>query len=345
MRKNKFLKAVVFAIAGIPFNAISIHAQVPAAPLTLRRTILLSEVTGKFDHFAIDEEGDRLFAAAEGSHAVEIIDLATGKIAQSLSGLGKPHGLAWVAASGSLYVTDGALAELRVYKGKPLALAGTIKLSDDADDVVYDSADRLLFVGHGGGADQAKVAVVDTDHFVLISNLAVATHPEGLDLDPNNRRVFVNIADSSEVAVISSAAGSIMTHWRVSTAADNVPLAFDGDHQLLFVACRAPGTLVALDVVTGKEVASRPAAGKADDLFYDSALRRVYLISGTGEVDSFQVEDARTLRPLEVLRTAPGAKTALFVPSQKLLYVGVPAIGAGPAEIRVYSTSGTGAAQ
>ena len=106
-----------------------------------------------------------------------------------------------------------------------------------------------------------------------------------------------------------------------------------------------PGLLVALDVVTGKEVASRPAAGKADDLFYDSALRRVYLISGTGEVDSFQVEDARTLRPLEVLRTAPGAKTALFVPSQKLLYVGVPAIGAGPAEIRVYSTSGTGAAQ
>ena len=118
LRKNKFLKAVVFAIAGIPFNAISIHAQVPAAPLTLRRTILLSEVTGKFDHFAIDEEGDRLFAAAEGSHAVEIIDLATGKIAQTLSGLGKPHGLAWVAASGSLYVTDGALAELRVYKGK-----------------------------------------------------------------------------------------------------------------------------------------------------------------------------------------------------------------------------------
>ena len=39
-----------------------------------------------------------------------------------------------------------------------------------------------------------------------------------------------------------------------------------------------------------------------------------------------------------LLHTAPGAKTALFVPAQNLLYVGVPATGAQPAQIRVFAT-------
>ena len=83
-------------------------------------------------------------------------------------------------------------------KGKPLALAGNIKLSDDADDMVYDEARHLLFVGHGGkdAANPANVAVVNTATFALKANVAVAAHPEGLAVDPQSGRVFANIADS-----------------------------------------------------------------------------------------------------------------------------------------------------
>jgi 4-phytase/acid phosphatase len=309
-------------------------------PLTLQQTIPLPGVAGKFDHLAIDAEGNRLFIAATGNHSVEVIDLKTDKVQQSITGLGKPHGLAWVAATGSLYVADGALGELRVYKGQPLALAGKIKLSDDADDMVFDEANHLLFVGHGGSdaANPAKVAVVDTAHFSLVANRSVATHPEALDIDPQGWRVFANVAESNEVAVIGTATKSITAHWKLTKAAHNVPMAFDREHQLLYVACRTPGTVVALDAVTGKEIASQPTAGGADDLFYDPALRRVYVISGAGEVDAYQVDEAKSLRPLAVLYTAAGAKTALFVPAQSLLYVGVPGTGDHPAEIRVYST-------
>lgn len=314
-------------------------AQMKTA-LTLKRTIVLSGVTGKFDHFAIDEKGGRLFAAAEGSHSVAIINLTAGKVVQSLQGLTKPHGLVWVPATHRLYVSDGARAELKVYTGAPLTLAGTMKLSDDADDMVFDDVNHLLFVGHGGSdaANPARIAVVNTDHFTLVANLAVDTHPEALAIDPQTRRVFANIADSNEVAVIAADGRSVTARWKLTKAADNVPLAFDREHQLLYVACRTPGTLLALDAATGKEVASQPAAGKADDLFYDAALRRVYVISGAGEVDIYQVEETRSLRPLDVLHTAVGAKTALFVPSQRLLYVGIPGTAESAAEIRVYST-------
>ncbi len=321
-------------------GAVAANAQSPAA-LTLRQTIPLPGVSGKFDHFAVDLAGQRLFAAATGNHSVEVINLKTGELTQSIGALGKPHGLAWVEGTGSLYVADGALGELRVYKGNPLSLSGTIELSDDADDMVYNAADHLLFVGHGGSdaAHPARVAVVDTAPFSLVASLAVATHPEALDIDPESRRVFANIAESSEVAVIGANSKAITAHWKLTKAADNVPLAFDGEHRLLFVACRTPGTLIAMDAASGKEVASLGSADGADDLFYDAALRRVYLISGAGEVDTYQVDATKALHPLGVLHTTPGAKTALFVPSQKLLYVGVPGAGDRAAEIRVYSST------
>jgi YVTN family beta-propeller protein len=329
---------ILFTLCLLVCNILS-NAQ-SATSFKLNRVISLPSTSGKFDHLAIDVAGNRLFIAATTSHSVEVIDLKTNKIEQSITGLGKPHGLAWVASSGSLYVADGALGELRVYRGTPLALVGTIKLSDDADDMVYDAAHHLLFVGHGGSdaANPARIAVIDTKRFHLLNNLSVSTHPEALEIDSANKRVFANISESNEVVVIDTATKTINSHWKLTKAADNVPLAYDSEDKLLFIACRKPGTLIVMDAVTGKEVASLPAAGGADDLFYDPAMRRVYVICGSGEIDAYQIDEAKDLHALEVLPTAAGAKTALFVPANHMLYVGVPGVNEHPEEIRVYSS-------
>jgi DNA-binding beta-propeller fold protein YncE len=333
------MKRILVAFASTSLCAMPANAQ-SMPPLTLHQTIALPGVVGKFDHFAIDLLGGRLFAAATGNHSVEVIDLKSGKVAQSIPGLGKPHGLAWVESTGSLYVADGSLAELRVYNGAPLKLAGTIKLSDDADDMVYDETHRVLYVGHGGGSAAApgRVAVVDAEKFALIANLPVATHPEALDMDASGRRIFANIADASEIVVIDGVTNTIAAHWKLSKATNNVPMAYDGGRQKLYVACRNPATLLALDADSGAEL-SRVATGEgADDLFYDAALGRVYVISGAGEVDAFDVS-GQTIKAIGMTRTQPGAKTALFVPTESALYLGVPAAGGKLAEIRVYSTA------
>ena len=50
-----------------------------SAPLKLTQTIPLPGVKGRFDHFAIDSKGNRLFVAALGNNTLEVIDLAAGK--------------------------------------------------------------------------------------------------------------------------------------------------------------------------------------------------------------------------------------------------------------------------
>ena len=336
----------LFAIVVISFAALAQTGQSELPPLQIVKTIPLPGITGKFDHFTIDIAGERLFAAATGNHSVEVINLVSGMVEQSITGLGKPHGLAWIAYTHSLYVADGSRAELRCYQGSPLKLIATLKLSDDADDMVYNEVNHLLFVGHGGSdaASPARIAVVDTDIFGLKANIPVATHPEALDIDVEGQRVFANIADSSEVVLLDGAGKAVTSSWKLTKASDNVPLAYDAEHRVLYVACRKPASLIAIDATSGKELSGAPIGQGADDLFYDSALHRVYIISGAGEVDAFQVDSSGGLHSLGIIHTAAGAKTALFVPSQSLLYVGVPGIDGHPAEIRVYATAPKGAA-
>jgi DNA-binding beta-propeller fold protein YncE len=320
------------------FGTCAVEAQ-SASPLTLQRTFELPAGTGKFDHFAIDLKADRLFLAATGNHSVEVLDLGSGKVVESVSALGKPHGLAWIAAASRLYAADGAQGDLKIFEGSPLRQAKSIKLSDDADDMVFDAKTGLLYAGHGGdAANPARIAVIDTASQSLLADLPVGAHPEGLEIDADTDRIFANIADAAEIAVIDGATHMQSATWKLTRAKDNVPLAYDEEHQVLFVACRTPARLLVLDGHSGKELADLPADAGADDLFYDAELRRVYLIAGSGAVDVYEIDASKTVKAVGATRTSPGAKTGLLVPSQHTLYVGAAANGSKQAAILAYST-------
>src|SRR6266545_8126177 len=66
--------------------------------LKLTHTIPLNGVQGRFDHFAIDAKGQRLFVAALGTNSLEGVDVAAGKHLKSIAGLHKPTGVLYLAA-------------------------------------------------------------------------------------------------------------------------------------------------------------------------------------------------------------------------------------------------------
>jgi len=329
-------------VASILFLSLGAHTGQSQAtsPLTLQRTIPLPTGTGKFDHFAVDLDANRLFIAATGNRSVEVLDLNSDKVTASLTGLGKPHGLAWIHSTSRLYAADGSQANLKMFEGSPLNQTKFITLSDDADDMVYDAKSKLLYVGHGGSdaANPARIAVIDTTNETLVTNLPIAAHPEGLEIDNAKDRIFVNVADAAEVVVIGGSTHTQIAIWKLTRAKDNVPLAYDEEHQILFVGCRTPARLLVLDATSGKELADLPSEAGADDLFYDPELHRVYLIAGSGAINVYEIDASKTVRAVGVTRTSAGAKTGLLVPSQHSLFIGAPATGSKQAEILLYST-------
>lgn len=323
--------AALFVLLAIPI------AGAQSAPLSVQKTISLPGVTGKFDHFAYDSDSQRLFAAATGNHTVEVIDVPAGKVLQEITGLRKPHGVAWVPEENRLFVADGALAALNVYEGTPFKLIATLPLSDDADDMVYDEATKLLYVGHGGSKQAApgKVAVVDTVKLAIIGDLPMQAHPEAMEIDPVSHRVFVNVADAAEVSVIDAGSRSVTARWPLSSAKDNVPLAFVPESHALLLGCRTPATAVLLNATDGKELASTASSSGADDLFYDETTHHAYLIAGGGAVDVLEIKTGK-ITSIGKIETAAGAKTGLWVPKLHELFVGLPSTDGHPSQIRIF---------
>ena len=87
------------------------------ASLKLTHTIPLNGVQGRFDHFAIDAKGQRLFVAALGNNSLEVIDLAAGKRFQSVPGMSKPTGVLYLPEAKQVLVANGDDGTLKVLDG------------------------------------------------------------------------------------------------------------------------------------------------------------------------------------------------------------------------------------
>jgi hypothetical protein len=166
--------------------------------------------------------------------------------------------------------------------------------------------------------------------------IAVDAHPESFQLEKNGTRVFVNVPDKSEIQVVDLVQNTTIARWPTTAATTCFPMALDEAHQRLFAGCRKPARLLVVEMATGKTVASPEIVGDTDDLFYDAARSRVYVIGGQGFVDVLQQKDADHYDRIARYRTPPGTRTGLFVPDWGKLFAAVPHRGAQGSEILVY---------
>ena len=291
-------------------------AAEPGAPLVLERTIALKGVTGRIDHLAVDLARKRLFVAELGNGTVDVIDLASGTVIRRIEGLKEPQGVAFAPDADVLAVASAADGSVRLFRGAKLSPAGTVSLGDDADNIRLDTRTGNLVVGYGNGG----LAVIDPAKGSLISRIPLQAHPEGFQLNSENRRGFVNVPDAREVAVVDMDASRQTASWRIPDLRANFPMALDAARSTIAVVFRNPARLVVFDVRTGRPTSTLMTCGDADDVFFDAKRRRVYVSCGAGNVDAWQ-QDGSTYRRLNLLKTASGARTSLFVPDLDRLFV------------------------
>jgi len=298
------------------------------------QTVSLGGVKGRFDHFAVDVKGQRLFVAALGNNTVEVIDLRTRRLIKSLTGLQEPQGLLLVPEVKQLIVTNGESVFARVYDSVRLERLKDIRLREDNDNVRFDPDSKRSYIGCGAGGEGA-LAVVDTQTDALIGEIGLSGHPESFQLEQRGKRIFVNVPSARKIEVVDREKQQVVQAWAVP-ARGNFPMALDEEHARLFIGTRSPAKLLVLDTGSGRVVAEFDSAGDADDIFYDRDAHRVYVSGGEGFVFVFEQTDPDHYRLLAKVATRRGARTSLFVPEWQTLFVALPMATDGNAEIRAY---------
>jgi DNA-binding beta-propeller fold protein YncE len=304
-------------------------ALLPAQPFQLEKTIPLPGVEGRIDHMAVDAAGKRLIVAALGNNTVEVIDIAGAKRIQTLTGMREPQGIAYAADAKRIYVASGQDGKLRAYDAATLKLAGELTVGGDADNVRYEAAQKRVWVGHGDGA----LAIVDGATMKKLADIALDAHPESFQLESTGPRVFVNVPNASEIEVVDREKKTVVAKWPVKEAGANFPMSLDEANHRLFIGCRRPARVLVINTETGKVTAQFACPGDTDDLTYDTARKRLYVVGGEGLLEAF--DDQFHLAAKQA--TAPGARTGLYSPDLNEFFVAVPHRGNQRTEIRVYA--------
>ena len=234
--------------------------------------------------------------------------------------------------SNRLFVANDKGGVCKIYDGKSFQTVGELNFEDDADNVRYDGTSQKIYVGFGSGG----LAVVNAFDGKQVGSIKLSAHPEAFQLEKNGSRIFVNVPNSRQVEVIDRDKDKVVASWKTDPAFANFPMALDEANHRLFVGCRLPSKLVVLNTDSGDVVAKVDISGDADDLFYDSKRRRIYVICGAGKIDVIEQTDPKTYKALTKFDTANGARTGLFVPERDTLLVAVPHRGSQQAEIRCY---------
>jgi DNA-binding beta-propeller fold protein YncE len=316
----------------------------------LVQTIPIPNVNGRIDHMDIDVKGQKLFVAEIENNSLDIIDLKASKRINSIGNglLNEPQGVIYIPELNKIFVSNGQDGSVDIFDAKSFGFIKKIKLpSDDADNIRYDSSNKLVYVGYGEGA----LGIINVTNGNIVGNIQVGAHPESFQIEKEKeeqqnesssvqQRIFVNVPTyDSKVVVIESKKKHMVptTTWPIINAYGNFPMALDQVDHRLFVGTREPPKLMVFDTNSGKVVSILDIAKDPDDIFYDAAKKRVYVSCGEGFINIFQQQqDSDHYNPIGGIATASGARTSLFVPELNRIYVAVPHTGNQQSEILVY---------
>lgn len=318
----------------IALCAMGWTAMTPAAergPLVLETRIPLGDVKGRIDHLAVDVAHRRLFVAELGNDTVGVVDIDGRKVVRRLEGFDEPQGVAYLAPTDTLYVANGGDGALHAFRGAQLEPVGKLALDDDADNIRIDRDQGRVYVGAGSG----NLAIVDPTAFKKVGEIELKGHPESFQLESEGLRIYVNVPDAQEVAVVDRKTGKQIASWPTANLRSNYPMALDSQRNRVLVAFRQPATLVSFDASSGAVQERVGICADADDVFIDGRRNSIYVACGQGVIDVLTTRGDRTTRVARIT-TSQGARTAVFSPELDRLFVAVRAAGGEGAAVWVF---------
>ncbi len=286
---------------------------VHAAEYGVRQTWTLDQA-GRWDYLEVDPVRHRLFMTR--GDRVQVLDLPSGKVAGQIGGLQSAHGVAFAQKLNLGFASSGGGNSIVVFDLATLQIRQEVKVSGaNPDAILFDEGSGKLYAFNG---KTNNVSVFDAVTMALKATIAVGGKPEFAVTDGN--RIYVNIEDKSEIAVIDIAGDRQVARWALNGCEEPTGLALDAAHQRLFSACQN-GVLAITDASNGKVVARAAIGQHSDAVVFDAASATVFSSNGDGTLSVIHQDDADHYARATILRTEKGARTMAMDHESGSLYL------------------------
>ncbi len=297
--KTKLQAASILALA----TAMTIPALAAVTPAPMKVIDRIAGPDGGWDYASFDPAHRRLYVA-HGA-AITAVDVDTGKVTPSLVAAQRAHIALPLPGGDELLVTNGGANTVTLVDAMTGAVRATIPTGQNPDAALFDPASGLAFVMNGHSGD---ITLIDVKAAKAVGTIAVGGKLE-FGASDGHGRMFVNVEDKGEIAVVDTAARKVVAHWAMAGCEEPSGLAYIADAKLLVAAC-ANGKAEVVSSVSGKVTTTLPVGEDPDAAFYDAQRHLVYVPSGgAGTLSVIAVRGPNDLALVQTLQTRPGART------------------------------------
>jgi hypothetical protein len=220
---------------------------------------------GGFDYITVDEKSHRLYIP-RGTHTM-VVEEDSGKLLGDIPGQKHNHGVAVAPELGRGFISDGA-GSIVIFDLKSNAVLGTVAAKDDADGIIYDKSTGLVLVACGDAGLLVTLKADADPKTAKVDAIELGGKPEYLASDEAGK-VYVNLEDKDQVAVVDLKARKVLAHWPVAPGGSPVGMSIDTAKHRMFVGCRKPQKLIVMSTDDGKVIADLPIAAGVDATRWD----------------------------------------------------------------------------
>jgi len=273
---------------------------------------------GGWDYVLSDDPARRLYIAR--ANRIMVVDSDKGTAIGEVSGLDGAHGVALVKDLNRGFASSGKSGEVVVFDLKDFKVVGKIKAGENPDCIIYDPSSKHIFAFNGRSQD---VSVIDPATMKLTASIALSGKPE-FAVSDGLGKVFVNIEDKSELAVIDSGKQKVISTYKLAPCAEPTGLAMDGDSRKLIVGCGNKMAVI-VNANSGVILQKFKAGEGIDATAFDREHHLAFVSAGEG-VLTILSENKSGFQLAQSFNTVKGARTLavdektghVFLPFAKL---------------------------
>jgi len=286
-----------------------------AAPIWDEEVIKVYKIGGPggWDYARTNNEGTLLFVTR--STHTNVIDTATGKVVADIPDNDGSHGVALVPSAGRGFISNGRSGTVTIFDLKTFATIGTVKTGLDSDGIIYDPASNRVMVACG---DLSEMYAINPETGQVTAQINLDGQPEYLSADGQGR-VFVNLNDISKVDVVDTKTMKVVANWSLGPNTAPTGMSIDPMGHRLFIGCRGSKTMVVMSSDDGQILATEPIGAGVDATgFYHG---QAFASCGDGTLTIVGESTPGNFSVLQVVKTAPGARTMAIDPSSGRIYL------------------------
>jgi hypothetical protein len=139
-------------------------------------------------------------------------------------------------------------------------------------------------------------------------------------VDEEAGRIYCNIEDKSEVAVIDLSKHDVIARWPLAPGEEPSGIALDARHHRLFAGCHN-NMMVMLNTESGKVIGTVPIGRGVDGCAFDDSTQLAFASCGDGTTTIAKEEGPNKLIVVQVLKTERGARTMALDPATHRIYL------------------------